>query len=67
VEQKDGTISYQRSENLKETLKIGDSAGIEINTMGFEDSKTKISMKYQQIKKRLLKQESSHILKARRL
>jgi len=45
VEQKDGMITYQRNENPKETLKIGDTSGITINNKDFEGGKTRVFMK----------------------
>ena len=54
VELKDGTISYRRNENPKETLKIGDTSGIEINNKDFEGGKTRVFMKLSSDKKGLV-------------
>lgn len=54
VEQKEGTITYQRNDRPKETLKINSSDSIEVNTLGFEDSKTKVYMKSAADKKGLV-------------
>jgi hypothetical protein len=54
VEQKEGTITYQRNDRPKETLKIDSSYAIEVNTLGFEDSKTKVSMRLAADKKGLV-------------
>lgn len=54
VEQNAGTITFQRNDLTKETLKIDSTAAIEISTAGAEGSKTKVSMKPARDKKGLI-------------
>lgn len=46
VEQKAGTITFQRNDFPKQTLKIDSTAEMEVSTAGFEGGKTRISMKW---------------------
>ena len=74
VEQKAGTITFQRNDRAKETLKIDSTAEIEISTEGAEGSKTKISMKSAPDKKGLIETRTyvypegeSGVLQARKI